>query len=99
MTWRAIFSRSLVKQLLYKEAPVRIVMQNDDPWFVAKDICNVLEISNNRDALEKLDDDEKGVALTDTLGGTQQLSIVSEPGLYKLIGRSRKPEAKSKNNL
>ena len=94
MTWRAIFSRSLVKQLLYKEAPVRIVMQKDDPWFVAKDICNVLELTNPTKALQGLDEDEKGLTIVQSLGGAQQTSIVSEPGLYKLIGRSRKPEAK-----
>lgn len=99
MTWRAIFSRSLVKQLLYKEAPVRIVMQKDDPWFVAKDICDVLEMSDTSVTISKLDEDERGTSLICTPGGTQQMSIVSEPGLYKLIGRSRKPEAKSKNNL
>nr|WP_276561612.1 Bro-N domain-containing protein [Bacillus sonorensis] len=69
-------------------------VKDGEPWFVAKDVCDVLEIKNNRDALSRLDDDEKGVALTDTLGGTQELTVVNEPGLYSLILRSRKPEAK-----
>ena len=47
---------------------VRVIVQNNEPWFVAADICRVLDIKNNRDALEKLDEDEKGVALTDTPG-------------------------------
>jgi anti-repressor protein len=64
-----------------------------EPWFVARDVCAALEIKNMSDALGKLDEDEKGVALTDTLGGTQRMSTVSEPGLYALIMRSRKPEA------
>jgi anti-repressor protein len=64
-----------------------------EPWFVARDVCAALEIKNMSDALGKLDEDEKGVALTDTLGGTQRMSTVSEPGLYSLIMRSRKPEA------
>ena len=57
--------------------------------------CEALEISNSRDALSRLDDDEKGVASTDTLGGVQEVSIVNEPGLYTLILGSRKPEAKA----
>lgn len=66
-----------------------------EPWFVAKDVCDILGITNSRDAMSPLDDDEKGVANTDTPGGRQNVSIVSEPGLYVLIGKSRKPEAKA----
>lgn len=65
-----------------------------DLWFVAADVCRVLEIVNSRDAIRILDDDERGVVITDTLGGSQELSTISEPGLYKLLARSRKPEAK-----
>ena len=46
---------------------VRAVMRDGEPWFVAADVCRVLEITNNRDAVARLDDDEKGVASTDTL--------------------------------
>ena len=63
--------------------------------FVAKDVCVCLEIGNSRDAVASLDDDEKGVGIIDTPGGKQEMSIVSEPGLYSLILRSRKPEAKA----
>lgn len=74
---------------------VRVVHDaNSEPWFVAKDVCEILGIVNPRDALSNLDDDEKGVANTDTLGGEQTLNTVSESGLYSLILRSRKPEAK-----
>lgn len=48
---------------------IRTIMQDGEPWFVAADVCRALEIANHRDALQRLDDDEKGVALTDTLGG------------------------------
>lgn len=69
---------------------IRVVMRDGDPWFVAADVCRVLDIKNNRDAVERLDDDdEKGVALTDTPGGKQELLIVSEGGLYTLVLRSR----------
>jgi len=68
---------------------LRVVMRSDEPWFVAKDVCAVLGIANHRDAVSPLDDDEKGVASTDTLGGEQQALIISEGGLYTLILRSR----------
>lgn len=66
-----------------------------EPWFVAKDVCDILEISNSRDAISRLDDDEKGVAQTDTLGGLQDVNIINESGLYGLIFRSDKPQAKA----
>ena len=68
---------------------IRVILIDEQPWFVAADVCAVLNIQNSRDAVAKLDDDEKGVALTDTHGGKQQLSVVSEPGLYTLILRCR----------
>ena len=61
---------------------------------MAQDVCAALGITNNRDALSHLDDDEKGVVIADTLGGKQRMTTVSESGLYLLILRSRKPEAK-----
>lgn len=64
-------------------------------WFIAKDICEALDIKNSRDALAGLDEDEKGVAFTDTLGGRQQVATVNESGLYALIIRSNKPQAKA----
>ena len=64
-----------------------------EPWFVAKDILDRLEL--DRTAMRKLDDDEKGVDTIHTLGGDQQVSIVSEAGFYKLVLKSRKPEAKA----
>ncbi|MFS0655671.1 BRO family protein [Bacillus sp. 179-C3.3 HS] len=78
----------------YQDHEIRTVLIDGQPWFVAKDLCEVLEIKNNRDALSRLDEDEKGVVLTDTLGGAQELAAVNEPGLYALILSSRKPEAK-----
>lgn len=74
---------------------VRTITREGEPWFVAADVCRALEISNNRDALSRLDDDEKGVALTDTPGGEQELLIINEPGLYTLVLGSRKPEARA----
>lgn len=73
---------------------VRVVDVNGEPWFVAKDVCECLDIGNSRDAVAALDEDEKGVDSIDTPGGAQEMSIISEAGLYSLILRSRKPEAK-----
>lgn len=68
---------------------IRVIMRDGEPWFVAADVCAALEVLNSRDALLKLDDDEKGVGLADTLGGSQQVAIISESGMYTLVLRCR----------
>ena len=86
-------------QVFYNESEnvsIRTTMIDDEPWFVAKDVCMLLDLSNPRDILAKvLDDDEKGVDTIYTPGGKQQMSIINESGLYHLIFVSRKPEAKT----
>jgi anti-repressor protein len=79
----------------FNDQPVRTVMIDGEPGFIARDICTVLEIRNTHDAISGLDDDEKGVATTDTLGGAQQMAYVTEAGMYSLVLRSRKAEAKA----
>lgn len=75
---------------------VRTVIINGEPWFVAKDVCDILDIKNPSDTLRKnLSDWEKGVDTIYTLGGPQQMGIVNESGLYHLIFISRKPEAEA----
>ena len=74
---------------------IRTVVIDGEPWFVAVDVCRALEIVNSRDALTRIDEDEKGVVLTDTPGGKQEVTTVNEPGLYSLVLGSRKPEAKA----
>lgn len=69
--------------------PVRVVMVDGNPWFVAKDVCDALSLVNSRKALMSLDEDEKGVTLSDTPGGEQKLNIIAESGLYTLILRCR----------
>ena len=74
---------------------IRTVMINDQPWFVGKDIAVALGYSNTRDALAKrVDAEDKGVAKCDTLGGTQELAVINESGLYSLILSSKLPIAK-----
>lgn len=72
---------------------IRTVIIDGNPWFVAVDVCNALDLAVT--ATRRLDDDEKGLRLTQTLGGPQNISIVNEPGLYTLVLGSRKPEAKA----
>ena len=69
--------------------------QQGEPWFVAKDVCGCLDLTNAAQTLSYLDDDEKGIISNDTPGGKQQMLVISEPGLYSLVLRSRKPEAKA----
>lgn len=75
---------------------VRVRMdKNGNPWFVAKDVAAILDIQNIRQNLTELDDDEKGVCIAYTPGGNQEMNTISESGLYALVFRSRKPEAKA----
>lgn len=71
-----------------------IADESGNPWFVLADVCAVLEIANSRDVAARLDEDEKGVGQIDTLGGIQNMTIISESGLYAVILRSDKPQAK-----
>lgn len=80
----------------YGDALIRVVTDETtgEPLWVAKDICKALEIEDHRSAIRKLDADEKGVQDLPSLGGNQKTSVVTEAGLYNLIFRSNKPEAK-----
>ena len=78
----------------YNSVEVRTIQNDGEPWFVLKDVCNVLHIGNSRDVVARLDHDEKGVGQIDTLGGKQEMTIINESGLYNVILRSDKPEAK-----
>jgi prophage antirepressor-like protein len=78
----------------FETKEIRVIMRDGEPWWALRDVCNTLEIVNASDAAGRLEDDEKGVVLTDTPGGAQKITVVSEPGLYRLIMRSDKPVAK-----
>ena len=62
--------------------------------FVAKDVCDCLEITKHRDAISRLDSDERGSVKLDTPGGKQDIAAINEYGLYSLVLSSRKPEVK-----
>ena len=72
---------------------LRTVVKDGEPWFVAADVCKALELTNSRVAVDRLDADEKDVSSTDTLGGKQKMTVISESGLYSLVLGSRKPQA------
>jgi hypothetical protein len=78
---------------IFEDNLVRVVIRDDQPWFVGKDVCNVLSIAKAHQALDRLDDDERGTYNVSTPGGEQTMIVVSEPGVFRLIFTSRKAEA------
>ena len=81
---------------LYKfgKASVRVADRNGEPWFIAADVCRVLGIENPRQAAAQLDDDERSTVCFNDGGQPRKFNIISESGLYALIVRSNKPEAR-----
>lgn len=90
MTTTFIADEDNISVIKFEGKSVRIVSVCGEPWFIAKDICEALEISDHKVALRRLDNDEKGECLTPTPGGQQLMRTVGESGFYKLIARSRK---------
>ncbi len=86
---------SALLTLPFHSKQVRIFGTHEKPLFVAKDVCDVLGLGNPSKALLGLDDDEKGITTSNTPGGNQEMLVVTESGLYSLIFKSRKPEAKA----
>jgi prophage antirepressor-like protein len=89
-----LFEGGINLDFIYDHKQVRTVEQNNAIWFVAKDVCDVLDIKNSNDAMNRLDDDEKATSVLPTQFGNKEMNLVNEPGLYSLILTSRKPEAK-----
>ena len=86
-------------QVFYNESEnvsIRTKVIAGEPWFVGKDVCNLLGLVNHKKSLQALDDDERrGVTISDPIGRNQQVNCINESGLYHLIFISRKPEAKT----
>lgn len=79
----------------YKNNDVRTVEMNGEPWFVLKDVCGVLGLSNHKVTAQRLDRDEVSQTyLTDSIGRKQETTVINESGLYSVILRSDKPKAK-----
>lgn len=78
----------------FEGSEVRVLERDGDPWWVLADVCVVLDIKQAASSARQLDEDEKGVATTHTLGGPQEVTIINESGLWSLVLTSRKAEAK-----
>lgn len=82
-----------ITPLVFEEQMVRTVMIDGEPWFTGKDVCSVLGIKDHNQALDRLDDDERGGYTVPTPQGRQEMIVISEAGVFRLIFTSRKPEA------
>jgi prophage antirepressor-like protein len=78
----------------YNKNKFRTVTKDGEPWFVAKDLSDILECRDPEQALRGLEDSEKGTTIVGTLGGQQSMTVINESGMYALILKSRKKEAK-----
>jgi len=94
---QALNEQSEVMTFNFSESkqPIRNLIVENKPWFIAKDVCDSLGIKNNRQAIRDLDDDEKLTYKLYTSGQNRNTSIITESGLYALILRSKKPYAKT----
>ncbi len=90
----AVQGENLPVVFTFENQAIRTIAKDDATWFVAADVCKVLELTDTGKTVERLDDDEKGTNSIRTLGGPQKLLTVNESGLYTLIIRSDKPKAR-----
>lgn len=75
---------------------IRVVEKNNEPWFIAKDVCKALGLAQVSRAIQKLDEDEvTNSKVIDSIGREQKVNAISEAGMYSLVLVSRKPEAKA----
>lgn len=74
--------------------PIQVEIINQNPWFVAADVCNALNLGNVTESIRKLDEDEKLTSIVLRSGQNREVNLVNESGLYNLIFQSRKAEAK-----
>ena len=86
------------KTIMFEKKEIRIVGTCEDPWFVARDICNILSIKDVSTAISKIPDEWKGTQTICTPGGDQNMSIINEPALYKIVMRSTKKIAEKFQN-
>ena len=84
-----------IKVFQFQSNSVRVVNVNGEPWFVAKDVADVLGYRMASDMCRRLDEDEKGTQKTRTPGGEQEVTVINESGLYNAVLGSSKPEAKA----
>lgn len=79
----------------FGDQPVRVLTIDGAPWFIAKEVCDVLGMGNPTEAIRSLDDDQKNtLRVSEGIRGNPNVNVISESGLYTLALRSHKPEAK-----
>jgi prophage antirepressor-like protein len=78
----------------YEGKPVRVIQVDGEPWFVAADVCAVLDLENPTKAIMTLDADERALTSIQGNRGEREANIISEPGMWRLVMRSDKPQAK-----
>lgn len=80
----------------FNERAVRCILKNGEPWWVAKDVCDILGLSNPSEALRGLDDDERNtLRISEGIRGNPEMNVINESGVYTLVMRSNKPEARA----
>ena len=92
--YKGVYQVNNLQIFNYNENEMRTIEKDGEIWWVLKDVCDVLEIAKTDSAARRLDDDEKGTHLVSTPSGFQNMTIINEPGLYNVILRSDKPNAK-----
>ena len=86
----------VTKEFLFNDQQVRTVVRDGEPWFVGKDVADILGYSDTAQAVRKrIDDEDKGVVEMTTPGGKQNMVVINESGLYSLILSSKLPTAKA----
>ena len=94
-TTQVVASETKVFTFNPSNQPIQVEIINQNPWFVAADVCNALNLGNVTESIRKLDDDEKLTSIVLRSGQNREVNLVNESGLYNLIFQSRKPEAKA----
>lgn len=79
----------------YENQPIRSIEKDGEPWFVAKDVCDILELDNNRQAISGLDEEDLASRTVTSGGQNREMKLVNEPGLYQLVLKSRTPAARA----
>jgi len=94
-----IIEENIIEVFNFNNKAIRTIGTYEEPFFVLKDIADILELKNYRNVYSKMDDYMKGVQVMDTLGGLQNMQVINEAGLYYLIIKSNKPVAKEFQKL
>ncbi len=82
-----------VQLVEFEGREIRMVERDGEPWWVARDVCDVLELTHISNALEGISERDLTVAVLQSGGQNREMKLINEPGLYRLIFKSRKQEA------